>query len=380
MKFNYKFIFSFLLASILVFSQFTYLVSAAGEGAPKFAFTSENQEDNGKMIYQNVQPGDVIKTSFEFQLLEDVPANIGMNFNSYVDNEEIPERLNLSSWAQFPDGFGVSLDGLSDSEEVPVEIHVPEDAYPGDYKGAFIASVTGYGNEIKGKGFDGGMGAVVKVGKGVAFLMRVAGELVESMLFENMAYDLTDDGSLTLRLDYKNIGNVLVRPTARVRVSSVFGGEKLLDKDFELASVAPGNEVKNNLINLSESDLALSYGVYSVDVDLNYQALSLFDTDEEKIVNLAGVASMTVYRLPLMFIVIFSALILIVVLYFVWRAVSLSKLKASCKVYVVQPGDTLQIISTRFQVDPKLIIRVNSLKAPYFLTVNQQILLPASNS
>ncbi len=356
------------------------------------AFSFRPIEKESKIIHDGVLPGDNVKGFLKVILIDDIPSLFSVSFRDAargavsgvaVSGGNSVEDLSLSNWIDLPNGDKFIVDGAG-IEDVPYEINVPEGVAPGDYAGLFVATIEDYGEDVSLGATAGGQtggenlgaGAKVTIGVGVEFVLRVAGEIVPNVELKDMEYFVDDSQRLNLKVSFENKGNVTIVPALKIQITDIFG-RRVYNGEIDASLVSPGVDTSASF-SIPNEEFNPAPNIYTVDMEFFYKVFN-FTTDEDvesENIYSAGVGSIKLYLLPQ--VVIWSILLLLIlvvllVLYRIYRFYSLSK---SSKSYTVKESDTLQSISNKYKVDPKLIIFVNRLKKPYFLEAGKKILVP----
>jgi len=364
------------------------LVVHAGE-FPSFYFSPvELSEHGAKLVIEDVSPGDTVVDYLQLSLLNNVPSRYGINSSNliYINFDELGVSkeealaLDVASWIEFPEGPELVLDSIQ-KHIIPVKINVPDGITPGDYAGVFMARLIDYSDDVKNKEKESdevGSGTNITIAMGVEFFIRVLGDKIEPNLsFSDLSYSIGEDKSLNVLIDYENTGTALIVPVGILKITDVFG-RLYYNEKFNFSLISP-NMSDQSSIRLGLDDFNVGYGIYNVDVELKY---FVFDFSTGKIeverqkVYLAGNGRVKIYSLPWRFFQILGFIFLIVLFYFLYRNIRYFLLKKSSKKYLIKSGDTLQNISKKFKVDAKDIIRLNKLKAPYFLKEGTDISIP----
>ncbi len=381
-----KILFLNLLLGLVCFVSFSFGVFAS---SPAFTFINLEKGAGSRIYFDDVKPGDMVSGVLKLSLLDDVPAIFQVVFNdnaarglkklNYSDADE--NSFFLVNWLNVEVDFPAFVEGMG-SLEVPYTIKVPNDAIPGDYNGYFIASIDSFGEKAKDyisnsqqnrQSETAITGAKVNVGIAIEFILRVAGEVFPSVDFSNLSYFKDGEtGKFVLSLDYKNSGNVAVIPRASLEIKDIFGKELFIgDYKFSLLNSL---DYTTSSIKLSTKDFDMRTGVYDVKVNLYYDVFSR--ELGQNLVYVAGEAKMRIYYFPWYYFLMGFVVVFVVVLRLFYKNIRYYFLVNGAKAYKVKKGETLQEISTRYNVDPKQIIIVNRLSPPYFLSVNQKILIP----
>ncbi|MDX9970600.1 MAG: LysM peptidoglycan-binding domain-containing protein [Candidatus Gracilibacteria bacterium] len=357
--------------------------------SPSFTFVKLDAGAGSRIFLDDVKPGETVSGVLRISLMENVPTifeiffvdNMGNKFDKLNLSETDLKYFTYDKWIQLDVESPIYLEGMG-SMEIPYTISVPVGALPGDYAGSFVATVNSYGekavsaieNYVPGENF--GSGAKVKIGIAIEFLMRVSGDVTPILDLKDVSYykeQATEKFNVVL--SYENKGNVALLPKARLRIENIWGRE-LYSGEFVFPVVGPYKEV-SSVMKLSTRDFYFDYGIYDVNVELYYDVFSR--SLGENLVYLSGNALMKVYYFPWYFFAILFLILILVSLRFFYKNVRVFFLAKNAKVYLVRPNDTLQIISTKFKIDPKYLILLNKLKPPYFLTTGQKLLIPFQN-
>lgn len=388
-----KRIFSFFIAILILVLPSSSIVFAeeaglsANKKTPAFYFSPADVSNGAKIIFDNVEPGEELTGYLQLSLLEDIPALFNVGFgDAFVGGGGLGEGgvdfrdLGLSSWISFPIETAILLE-KKQRYEFPFTVSVPEDAAPGDYAGMFSSSLISYGDALKltDDGFVAldelslGVGARITIALGVEFILRVAGEVLPELTYNDLSYFLNDAGELNVVVDYKNVGNVSVLPKAHLVISDFFG-KRLLNKDYPFSLISPSLGLSSN-IAVDIDDFYLAYGIYNVEVELLYNVLS-FSKDAQPLVYSAGIGSLKIYSIPWIVFLNIALVLLTVLIWLFVRTYRYVYLRRYSKQYIVREGDTLQSVSNAFKVGPKDIIIANDLKKPYFLQIGEILYIP----
>jgi len=378
----------FLLVGV-VFVFFLFTLSSFAS-SPAFSFLNVERTNGSKLFFDGVDAGEKRTGTLSLSLIHDVPAiftiqfidNMGRNISSANIDERGAEFFSFENWIKLNVESPIFLNGL-ETLEIPYEINVPEGALPGDYTGLFIAAVTHYGDkaiEIKESLVDGTAesftGTKINIGLALDFMLRVSGELNPVLEFDSLDFfveQVTD--RFNLNVSYSNKGNVGVIPKGVLTISNAFGRE-VYSGDFRFPVIGP-NQSKTSLIKLSTKDFYLGYGIYNVEVDLYYDVFSR--EIGENLVYVAGKANMRIYSFPWYMFLIFGVLLFGILFLVLKNSVKRFIYLKKSKEYTIKAKDNLQTVSEKYGVKPDLLIFVNKLKAPYFLTAGEKLLIPLKN-
>lgn len=355
--------------------------------APTPAFTFFNSGDGagGRIVYKDVEPGESLTGILRVSLLDDVPTVFSISFRDSarrrieeiaVSKEDL-NKLSVARWLTFPTGQNIVLDGL-ELFELPYVLNIPVGAAPGDYSGLFMASILDYGEHIDAaKGIDAvpakemGMGTNITIGVAIEMLLRVVGDLYPNLEYLDLGYFIEENGQLSLKIKYKNNGNVALSPNAHVLISNIFG-RRYYNSDFRFSVISPGTEGES-VVKVSLDDFFMGYGIFDVDIDLTYD---VFAASAGDFVYSSGSGRLRIYSIPWFVFVVGVGLLVIILLWIFIRNFIFIRLYKSSKEYTVKDRDTLQSVSNKYKVAPKKIILVNKLKKPFFLEKGRKLLIP----
>ena len=355
--------------------------SIASAETTRFLFDVDSGTKN---IYTNVKPGDHLKGKMKITLVDKVDGTFTLSFKSALgDIGDANSPLNMGNWIKFPNGNDITINaqsGKDGSATVPFDITLPKTISPGDYIGLMTASLKSLKTQEQS-----GAGVSLSAAIGVTMKFSVAGKRVHkltllSMLSQGFTPSMDkekgpDSKDLNLAFSYKADGNSSLRPSAHIVIKSTFG-KVVYDQTTVLSDITPGRTM-NPVIKIPDVDTIR--GWFTVHADLSYSPVSI-DGKVEKESFSAGKASIRVYLIPWLQIFILFGIILIGIGIFAYRLWKMSHLKAISVPYTIKSGDTLQSVCGALGADPKDIIFVNKISAPYFLIPNTSILIPQKNT
>ena len=195
-------------------------------------------------------PGDTVRDSLVVENLGDVELVLGVYasdaFNT-VDGELdlLPadtEPVDVGSWVTFEQpSITVPAGG---TVEVPFTISVPGDAPAGDHVGGVLTSLTvtepdAQGNRVR-----------IERRLGTRLYLRVSGELEPELTFTSLEVDHSPSwnpfaaGSMTVRYQVENTGNVRLRATRAVRVEGSMGLTDRTVEAADLPELLPGGSLE----------------------------------------------------------------------------------------------------------------------------------------
>jgi hypothetical protein len=360
------------------------LFALAKSPAYNFRVIETNRDSLG-MTFEDVNPGDKIFGILQLSLLDDIPTvfnveildDYSYRLKKMAVSEEELNYYSYLSWIKLIVNSPVHLLGLG-KLEIPFEINVPEGASPGDYSGTIVATLDSYGDKaiekISSPELDKvGSGTKVVLGLAIRFLLRVNGEVDPNVIINTLSYYVEKvSNKFAFVLSYENNGNVAVVPKAVINIKN-FWQRDVFSGDFKLPMLLPYKS-NNAHIKLSTSDFYFRYGIYDLSIDIYYD---VFNREiGENLVYYAGKVNMKIYHFPSYFFIVFILLFLLILLFIFKKYVFLIFYLKRSKEYIVKENDTLQSIASKYSVNPKTLIFLNNIKAPYFLFKDQKIFIP----
>jgi len=137
-----------------------------------------------------------------------------------VADGDLPAGASVRSWLNTIDSFSL---GSHQKQALKVRVDVPKNAEPGGHYGviAFTGRVPG-GNDEQ---------VSVRVKTGILVLIRVAGDIKESLSVESFTASskhgtpwFIENAPIDFTVRLKNTGNVHVKPNGTIEVRNMFGG------------------------------------------------------------------------------------------------------------------------------------------------------------
>lgn len=190
------------------------------------------------------EPGDTVDDAMtvsnlgDAALVLDVYASDAFN-TSDGDTDLLPrgeEPVDLGAWLR-PELDSVEL-APGASIEVPFRIDVPDDAAPGDHVAGLVTSLV----------LDGGVDGEVAVERrlGVRVYLRVGGPLRPEITFRSLdvayrsSWNPFAPGSMAVRYEVENTGNVRLRARRRAEAAGVLGATATAE-GVDMPELLPGN-------------------------------------------------------------------------------------------------------------------------------------------
>ncbi len=349
----------------------------------------------GSVRYDQLEPKDLVKDTLILKLIDNIPAAFTINFKNSIAGNPLEgldefgvEQFALSSWLYFPEGNQVLFPDGAGQVSIPFEIRVPDGAGPGDYMGMFLAALEVYGEDYIEKyiendpdsfdedaGSNLGVGAKIQLGIGLQVIVRLVGEVFPNLYYDDLTYDLNEDRGLVMTAHYENLGNATLRPYTEVFISDMFG-RPVLNRNYGFDIISPGASDQSEIkVDINQFN-PFAYGIHDIEVELFYDYYSFTESDSDTLSYTAGKAYLKLYSIPRLVIIIVLVLVVLLLVWLLYKNYRLFKLHKSSKLYIVKEEDDLRSIASKFKVDPKEIILVNHLKAPYFLDEGKEILIP----
>ena len=260
-----------------------------------------NEGGNRPNLAYTVEPGTVVDdavTLYNYgnaQLIFNIYATDAFNGESgeldFLSGTEAP--TGVGSWVTFPQDIITVPAGQQAT--IPIQISIPDNAGPGDYTGALLAS-----NEAISTGGD----QVVRLDRrtGTRLLVRVNGPLTAELAITDISTDYSPalnplGGSATVSYVVENRGNTRLGGTATAKVGGPFGIGEVSAPPVEIPELLPGGSVALR----AELDSIPALGIARTTIDVEPSGQDLDATGAN--------ASSSVLALPVTILLVLLALL-----------------------------------------------------------------------
>jgi hypothetical protein len=369
--------------------------------SPRFAIKlfSDQGEFSAKngLFFNGVEAGDELEGVIKLNSIDDIHGKYIFERSSailengkfgYYPVDVLDNPVGLGVWVDIDKNI-VEYDGVGELE-IPFTIHIPESVSPGDYYASVSGIFSGYlGDDLqkyldlhpeKKKG-----NVAVRVASMVRLGLNIAGDIMMELVVKDLRWqgvalnEETNDNDLSISLDVLSKSTVIVQPIYKVKVFK--GSEIVVERE-----VFTGTRLYTD--DLTTEDLVIAdvpefgYGSYRVEVEVKYanqKDLFTWTVDQGSDMNfflLAGKGEVSFWILPWLYIFMSFGLILLLLLILLLRNFLLKRARDKAVLYTVVEGDTFEIVIKKLGVEPKKVIKLNALKAPYFLQPGEQIFVP----
>lgn len=294
-------------------------------------------------------------------------ANDGAKTNDGHFALKLPseEQTGLGIWTTFEKSV-YTLNGKED-REVPFLVTMPAGLPPGVYSGGL--ALEPYDEPTPGS--TGGTSVEIKTRVVIPFFVEVPGEKVSELSFDSFTHQQTENNKVFFTMKFTNKGNTALIIKPKVEITS-FGGlfnEVLRDNDVQLYM----NESPEFRINLEKKPFI---GFFDAKAVVSFYENDIINNEITYIGDKVKTISFVVIPWTTLFVVF--AILLLVIILFVYHKKRLKKIIQGSTKYTVQAGDSLTALAKKNNVDWKLLAKINKLKAPYSIEENQEILIPSS--
>jgi hypothetical protein len=238
-----------------------------------------NEAGNRPNLSYTVEPGTVVDdavTLYNYgnaQLIFNIYATDAFNGETgeldFLSGTEAP--TGVGSWVTFPQDIITVPAGQQAT--IPISISIPDNAGPGDYTGALLAS-----NEAISTGGD----QVVRLDRrtGTRLLIRVNGPLTADLAITDISTDYSPalnplGGSATVSYVVENRGNTRLGGTAVAKVGGPFGIGEVSALPVEIPELLPGGSVTLR----AELDSIPALGIARTTIDVEPSGQDLDATD-----------------------------------------------------------------------------------------------------
>ncbi len=373
---------SYLIILIITISLMPSMAQALSAGGMSIApavnpkFPDRNK---GWFIYEQIEPGAVIEDVARVINLDSTVATMtieavdaGMNDDGGFGLVGDPSKnKDIGKWVELSKTRVTLQPGKE--EIIPFKITVPPDAEVGDHIGGLAVYRTI--PETDKKAIVGGSQVSVSTRVGARIYLTIKGDIVRKLQIQKKAM-YGRGQTLTFGFTIKNAGNVRADLNMQAKIYGIWG---LFDKkdNISIGQVFPKKTI--NLQAVWPGKQRPIFGVYWASVTIEDVFKGLNPTSA----NTLPLTQPIHTWLITFFIPWTQTAIVILVVFLVWFFVQLRKWRALLRlahmpvgIKKINKGDNLIGIANQYDINWKLLAKLNEMVPPYDLTNVNQIFVP----
>lgn len=353
---------SFLLQPFMAFAG-EYTITPA-----KSALDPSNPESRFG-YYLSADPAQVLESEVTLKNLGKETINVKLipvdafhdDKGAFILASPTAKQVGIGSWISIEKDLYTLT--AKQSIDVPFKISVPGQIAPGTYFGGLMIGETASAAPLQETGVE------VKSFVGVRMFLDVSGEEVIKFNWNKFDHEVEDTASI-FKYKFSNDGNVMLKANIDLKVSDLLGNEVFSHQTS--ADAFPGKETEYS-VKWAKRPLVGFFKAKSV---VNYAKTDIFGKIDGESNGAELSESTAFYILPTLYLSLIVGLIGFLILFLVWRALSMRNFKKQLKEYKVKKGDTLFELAQKGNVSWKKLAKVNKVKAPYVISSGQTILIP----
>ena len=365
-----SFIILFLSFSNLLFSQ---AIEYNGFGG-KPAFPREDNPRTESIFVHTAKPGEIIEEGVRVINNTDETKTFVVYAADYTRSTDggfacrqySQDKVGVGNWITL-DTEEVTLDPMSE-ETVPFYINAPDDAEVGEHNGCILIQ------EKKAPSESAGISISVRTGLRVA--ITIPGEIFRRLSLSSISIARKGLDRLTLSLNVKNTGNVSIDTDIRVKVTNLlkkeiitFGGKYPIFRDdeatynYDLKSPTFGAIYKAKGVVTYDGNAGTSIG------SVNYSNPITIETRPVWFLVLPTLKGIAIIFVSVLLIIFLLIKILIKKKRKKWIMKNWVQYKA-------KKSDDINSLAEKFDVNWKILAKVNKLKAPYIIKSGDILKVP----
>lgn len=314
---------------------------------------------DGAIIVNNTDETKVVK----LYATDGVFSNIG----ALTCKQEVEDRVDVGSWVTL-DKSEITLEPRS-NQVVDFTVAVPANADVGEHNGCIVYQVKDQVPVTSGN-------ISIQTRSATRLSVTIPGTLNKSIDIAEFKVE-NKEKSQFYHMTIDNTGNVSSDTEVIVTLSGLFGGE--FYKNQERYPVLPSNKM---FITYKNESLPVWGGWYWAEAKIAYNGqtgqLGITGTSDSVVEKSAD--RVLVFIVPHLYVLLglFAFILLLVIVFFVIFHRRKEKRDAlrNWPQHTVKAGETIQSIADKQDIKWKKLARLNSLKAPYALTIGDKIHVP----
>lgn len=363
-----------ILVGIFIFSINTVFAIEYGGIGGRPAFPRADNPRTESIFIHTLAPGSiqkegvlVINNTDEEKTLLVYAVDSSSSDGSFACKQITEPKQGVGSWIEL-NQTEITLKSNS-NKVIPFTISIPQSAGVGEHNGCIAIQEKKEVDKTK-------TGMILNFRTGLRVAITIPGNIIRKLEIVDFQITKREDGIFLLSPTAKNIGNVSIDTDIKVITSNFFGSTyfehggqfpilrgKTSDWNFQLKKPFWGGWYKSEFVLEYEEDLEASIGKETGNEKIRLESPSVWFFSSPK--PLALTIEIAVFSVFLL--IIFSTL-------FIIRRKK--KIKKTWVDYEVELNDDINILSKKFDVSWKLLIKANKLKPPYSLQPGKKIKVP----
>lgn len=390
MKKNY-FLFRLRSLALLILFLFPF-VSNAQSGSSfgiRPAFPREDNPRTESIFIHTINPGDFVSDGvsvinntatakdLSIYVTDSTPSSGG----AFACKQQGQEKTGVGSWIKLgvPDSLDAKLNedqkkitfilNAGEKVVVPFDINVPVGALVGEHNGCVLVQENKPADRLTS-------GVSVSVRSGLRVAVTVPGELTRSLQLVSFTTNKKDNKTLVFESAVRNAGNVSIDADVLVRVRSWLG--------FKVAEYGGQYPILSTQTSEWNFEMPRRFfgGWYVSRLIVSYDESEQAEIGKNTDTKLEVIKSNRVVDFvppkPLAW-VFYIIVIVFILLGFLIIVISIKRkawIQKHWRNYNVKEGDTLKTLSKSYQIDWRILVKVNKLKPPYVFEQGQAIKVP----
>lgn len=364
--------------SLLFFTNAAYASSSGGIGGrpanpipdnPRsqsiFIYTIDvNQAKNDQVLISN--NSDQTRT-ISFYSVDGVATNTG----AYTCKQKSEASTDAGGWVNLAKNQITLSPGSS--EKVNFTVKVPSNASVGEHSACIVFQ------DDKDEGQETG-NIRLRTRQAIRMAVTVPGELERKITISS--FSVANNNQIQqYSLSLQNSGNVSADVNTSVKLKNIFGGT-----EYQGGGQYPVMRDQKLDLVFDNTEMPFWGGWYTAQAEATYdkRAGSFGVSDAKNDLITIQSQQIIVFIMPSLWAMLIYILIIVIVvgiLIYLYMRKHLAKRRSQTwQKYTVVSGDTIQSIADSVGMEWKKLAKVNKLKAPYILTINQIVLIPELNN
>lgn len=330
----------------------------------------------------SITPKDSAERSFYFEIPAGQEASGTLKITNILDQETLVKIYGVDA-TQSKDGIlaFTTLDsaqksiglwtksseekvliGKKETKEAQFKINIPQNTPPGVYIGAIaVQEINKTEKNNNSKQVDISARVVSKI------YVKVPGKITHQYQWQSLKLDQDTENEISAQIE--NSGNSLLTTEGEITINNLLTGSSSVLKTGQANIFA--HETKKISVAWKNPPL---FGLVKIKGQFTFGRYDFLTRKslDKKVEN----KEIILFLIPTSFKISLAVIVILVASWLIFRRFKHKQSQQNSLEYKVGKGETLNSIAAKFQINWKELARVNKLKAPYTVRVNDLLLIP----